>query len=197
MFCYRVTEGVSLGFEVPISVLVSGIFIGAALSIPLLLEEALPRPSADELEALDALGVRHVRLTKADVTWDDEKVVLGRPPKRVDRQALVWFQTHAGHRGKVFLTSRVRDETLKRGRVEPEFRPFPPVGVTLVASQHTPEELYAGVEGLNVLAMMQPGASVRIFRTGQLEGAAPWMAVHWHGDRLKTTVPPRFQDAHP
>lgn len=106
-------------------------------------------------------------------------------------QAIVHIGTAAGVRGKVFLRSSVRDEELVSGWVRPRHQLFPPVGVQPLCKPELLAELNKGVDMLDLLVMMNPGARFRIERTGKLEGASPLMFVRWSGreDGLSVEYP--------
>lgn len=119
-----------------------------------------------------------------DVAENDgeRRVVLEQ--RKNDRRALVLVQTMPGAHGAVGLFSNTLREYMgKDHRVKRELMPLSEaVGVTLVADLLADED-----HGPEFLVAMEPGASFRIVRTGNLRtgqkgrGAPPELVVMWNG----------------
>ena len=90
-----------------------------------------------------------------------------------DRQALVVVATSAGVGGELWLTSNCQEEYMEKGRVIRRSKPLEQaVGVTLLGSS---------AETNHKVLLLAPGASFKICRNGQLEGAPPELTVLWTG----------------
>lgn len=123
------------------------------------------------------------------------------------RKALVRIETAAGIKGSIFLTTSMHKEVRSsRQEVAKEFLPLPAPGVHFFCAREKEAELHRqlteGTDCLDVLVAMEPGASLRIKRTGDLRDSAkcPWDAspqlfLHWRGEELllKPTSPHRYQ----
>jgi len=87
--------------------------------------------------------------------------------------------------------------TERREEVGRRYFPFPSAGVHPFCSKEHIAQLGLGLEFLDVLLLMQPGAGFRIHRTGDLKDqhgvrASPQIAVRWIGHDLsrgRTTIP--------
>ena len=121
-----------------------------------------------------------LRLYRTDVT--DEGL---NTPKKNDRSALVLLDVRGGYGGLVTLTSGAYEDLLheKEQRVEKGFRQFPPVGVSIVEDEETPDGIapwVVGAEHLVLLIVMQHGSCFRVHRTGNLKGLLRDLFVEWH-----------------
>jgi hypothetical protein len=113
------------------------------------------------------------------------------PPNWRDTKALVRVTTQTIG-GALELSANSYIEDLRDGRVTRKRLPFPPIGVQIVHGG--PEPIRNKNDStLELLLILEEGASFRIFRTGELEGASPEIFVHWRGGNLETTVPRRFR----
>ena len=113
------------------------------------------------------------------------------PPNWRDNKALVRVMTQTLN-GTLALSAHSYTEELRAGRVVRNPLPFPPIGVTVVRGSVEP----IGEKGdisLELLLVLEDGASFRITRTGDLQKASPEIFVHWRGGRLETSVPRRFR----
>jgi hypothetical protein len=165
---------------------------------PLLLEE----PLAKFIKSLPSDGdIRYgleenspVRTASMQVDITPEHILLRRSTNRSDRQALVHVVTAAGVGGKVCLTANSYDVVqAKNKQVSRVFRPFPDAGVLPVCTTGFVDAAKAGVEFLDIMVQLYPGASFRVCRNGRLEGASPEMYVHWNGHTLNVVLPRKWR----
>jgi len=173
MFLFSVTETVRPGIPIDRDETPS-INVPAGCSAIVMLGRAI----ADTVERLPP-GVPWLK--RAHVSLKEGVLVLNPEKHSTSAQALVHVGTAAGVRGKVFLRSSVRDEELVKGWVRPKHQVFPPVGVQPLCEQGVLEAVNTGVDMLDMLLIMNPGARFRIERTGRLEGASPLIFVRWSG----------------
>ena len=139
---------------------------------------------------------RALRLKSASVDFGKDAILFKKPARRPERLALVHIETAAGDGGKVYLTANAYDEVFKNNKppVERRYKTFPGLGTQPFCTDETLTEVNKGVEFLDVVALMYPGASFRIYRNGRLEGASPQMFVHWNGMELRATLPRRYDE---
>ncbi len=126
-------------------------------------------------EELKLLGVPRILLHNLD--WDDSQGLLVKERLSNDRRALVCVQTAAGVGGTIWLTSNVSREewSEEKQRVT---RLTLPIGEAVgVETLHVME----GEFGTEYLVAMQPGASLRIRRSGELGGAPSGFTLLWNG----------------
>lgn len=131
-----------------------------------------------------------IRLIRADITAIDEAksaFKLLRESSAGDNRALVNVRVPTGLSGTIRFTANSYDEELRQGRVERVYRSFDAaIGITIVMSVDTGP-------WPDMLLTMEPGASFRILRTGDLDGRPPEMIVTWNGFKLRTIVPARYK----
>lgn len=137
---------------------------------------------------------RTLRLNRASVDFGRDSMLFKKPGRRPERLALVRVETAAGVDGKVFLTANSYDVAMKKNEVKRDYRRFPDAGITAFCTDEYLAAVHQGVEFLDVVALMYPGASFRLFRNGRLEGASPQMFVHWNGTELRATLPRRYDE---
>jgi hypothetical protein len=125
---------------------------------------------------------------------DGSPLLSPEPPDWSDEQALVHVTTQTLN-GTVAVTSTRSLERSRRGRKRREWLPFPGEGVTPVLGRW-PVNLGDGALSLELVLVMEPSASFRIIRTGELEGASPEIVVHWSGGELSISVPSEFREMH-
>jgi len=122
------------------------------------------------------LGVR-VAIDELDLASRESESRLVREANARDRRALVAVETVAGEGGSTALYSNLIQETLdqKRRRVIRTARPLADAaGITVIAEAITDT-------GPNWLLALEPGASFRIVRSGDLGDAPPELVVLWNG----------------
>jgi hypothetical protein len=96
-----------------------------------------------------------------------------------DQQLLLRLGTAGGVGGKAYLTANVLEEKMDQGRVSKHPSPFPSLGVQPLCTDEELARLQKGVEAIDLLLLMNPGANFCVRRTGGLEGAPPVLAVKW------------------
>jgi hypothetical protein len=185
MHCFRVGESTKRGLLVQTGRDAEGwlypyIPTPAGCSMKLMLDEELTRIINDAPATL-------LRLSEAELKFGDGVLLFKSAPKRHDKQALLRVETAAGTGGVARLTSGSYTSTLVGGeapRVYPRYHPFPDAGVLSFCTKEELQRVNRGVDFLDVIMLMHQGARCRIQRTGQLDGASPWMDLRWTGDRL-------------
>lgn len=135
------------------------------------------------------------RLQYAAVDFAREGLVLRRSTRRTERQALVRIETAGGVNGRVFLRANGYSESMERGWVRKDHDPFPPPGIQPLCTDEEVTRVNAGIEMLDLMCIMNPGSSFRIDRTGQLEGASPFLCVRWNGNTMKARYDERGNGA--
>ncbi len=99
-----------------------------------------------------------------------------------DRRAVVLVQTAPGLGGELHLFGNTVVERLDGlGQVWRDPAPFPPVGVRTAFEFEEDYGVRSHLWCKRWLVIMQPGASFRIRRSGQLNGAPPELVVTWTG----------------
>ncbi len=134
---------------------------------------------------LDDEGSAVASVFRAEFNKKTRRVETQAPPARYKEKnlALVYVHTAAGHNGKLWFSANVWDERLHDGRVVREYRPFPAVGVDVLA-------IGTGPTGEpEALLQMHQGASFRIQRDGDLQGLPPTLVVSWTGSVMKCFEP--------
>jgi len=116
------------------------------------------------------------------------------PPEWKDTKALVHVTTETLG-GTITVSANCYTEELQNGQVVKSWLPFPPTGVKVVLGTREPLPIEDGV-GLELLLILEEGASFRITRTGDLMGASPEIFVQWRDGRLFARVPHRFRGMH-
>ena len=116
----------------------------------------------------------------------------GRPGR--DRMALLQLTVAPGIGGKVTLTSSDMTSGVVKQQVARTYKPFPDAGVQLLGHPGAAEGYNAGVDFIDTLLLLYPGASFRVARTGKLSDDSGWKApavlfVAWTGSKLKLTAP--------
>ena len=129
--------------------------------------------------AVVMLHGQQVRLGPEPANWRDDK-------------ALVYVYTPAGAGGTLELTANNYLEQFAGGRVEKVWQPFPSLGVSIIAGTAEPV-LLDDVATLELLLVLEAGASFRITRTGDLQGASPEITVSWRDGQLHTSIPHRYR----
>jgi hypothetical protein len=139
-----------------------------------------------------------LRLKRAEVGFEQGVMVLKPARGAPSQQALVRVETMGGVEGKVTLTAEAYEEDLRQGRVKKLRHRFPPAGVLALCTDEQTKQHNTGCEVIDLFIVMNPGASFRIERTGQLtdqngESASPEMFIRWTGRALHAEVPRRFR----
>jgi hypothetical protein len=112
------------------------------------------------------------------------------PDEDDDDKALVHIATAGGVGGKAYLTANVlREAEDHRGRVSKRPSEFPSLGVQPFCTEEELARVRDGVEILDIVLLMKPGANFCVRRTGGLEGAPPVLSVRWNGKRLSIDNP--------
>jgi hypothetical protein len=186
MYCFQVTERVNVGL--PILWDDEGPSLEQPEGWPGQLK--LDAPLAEGIVWASEFGVTRLWQTSLDVGVN--YLLFKKPSKTNERIALVHIATAAGVGGKVYLTANAYEEVMQH-KVTREYRPFPGAGVTPLCKPEVVAAANAGVDALNMLVMMHPGASFRIRRNGKLEGASPQLFVQWNGSALEHTLPRRYR----
>lgn len=190
MHCFQIIERVMVGLPI----------LWKDDAVPYISQ---PKGCIGELRLDDALATgisKHspddlpMRLARASIDVGSDFLMFRKPIRRHERLAMVHITTCGGEGGKVYLTANSYDVEMRRDKVERVYRRFPDAGVNPLCKPETLEEIAGGVEELDVLAMLHPGASFRIYRDGKLEGASPQMFVHWNGSELRSTLPRRYEE---
>jgi hypothetical protein len=124
-----------------------------------------------------------LRLERASPDFAPHNLLLLKSPAHGhrDRQVLVHVITAGGVGGKAYLTANVLEEQMDRGWVRRRPRSFPPIGVQPFCTDEELARIREGVDILDVMLLMNPGANFCIRRTGNLEGAQPVLPVRWNG----------------
>jgi hypothetical protein len=126
-----------------------------------------------------------LRLTKASLDIRSEAVVL-RPETGPELTALVHVGTAGGVGGKAYMTGGVMQEKKERGWVRRQPSQFPPLGVQPFCTEDDLGRARTGMDILDVLLVMDPGAHFCINRTGDLddtcrpgESAPRVLSIRW------------------
>jgi len=136
-----------------------------------------------------------LRLKFAEMEIGNGVIVLKRDYRRHQRHrhkvsALVRVHTAGGAGGVARLLASSFDEIVlgrsPREEVGRNYHKFPPAGVHPFCDNEHLKKVREGVEILDVLMLMQPGAGFRIHRTGDLkdqfgESESAQIAVRWSG----------------
>lgn len=153
------------------------------------LEERLQQAIAEAPEGI-------VRLMSTTILQVSEHVLLGPAPtgdwQKQETRALVLVTTQAGVGGRIALTTNCYQEEMNGDRVVRVYGQFPSIGIEVVGSiNHSVNtEHFICYEALLVL---RDGASFRIRRTGDLDGASPILIVCWCNGCLWVRTPRRFR----
>lgn len=144
----------------------------------------LTREESSRLSAILAyVEPESIQLIYADVGSGNDIVrEKGRSP-----DALVLVETAAGPNGGISFLSNTYDEVVdpRSKRVKRRYHSsFPPPGVTVIKEGKTPQGSKC------YLLRMVPNASIRIERTGVLEGAPSVLTLVWKGRRGREGSPP-------
>jgi hypothetical protein len=132
-----------------------------------------------------------VRLHRADVLdLGDNKHKLSKERDVRDRRALLAVRTAAAPNGQVRVHANSYSEVEENGRVSRKYNDFPTPGISLVASGQC---IRGDTTWEEFLLVLVPGASFRVARNGDLEGAAPEMVVAWNGYKMRSEVPRKFR----
>lgn len=171
MKTFTITDVVKKGFEVRYSSGQETCLFGRPINQRALrhLEGAVCGPVTAILHWLDAVQV------DGALQFDREK-----DPN--DRRALVLVATAAGEGGRIsFLPNTMVDRfnAVDKRVYRVPHGVFPPPGIEVLGER----KLDDGSE--ETLLMMYPGASFRIHRTGDLQGAAPQLKLCWDGSWTK------------
>lgn len=188
MLCFQVTETVTRGILI------------CRRPMPHIPQRELPiAPLLDSacVEAIRQGADGQFYLERASPEQGKEGLLL-RNRRDDARKALVRIETMAGVGGKVRLTANVYREMEKRRGPKEIIRlyePTAPLGVHFYTEGVNEEEyrmgLFEGVDALDVLVSMCPGASLHIGRTGDLrDNNSPWhglqhMFLQWGGGELR------------
>jgi hypothetical protein len=134
---------------------------------------ALARPLADFVARGPDVGLV---LTHANVIEEQARVVLSRPIRQDDRRALVLIETCSGIGGHI------------------DWKPSNRVRVLNGMRRHV--HFYTEGKALEVVAMLQEGACIRLSRTGDDidDGENDWTeaTLFWNGESLLMRTPPRL-----
>lgn len=176
MHCYELTDSVRAG----LSVSRSGV---PHIPTP---HGCLGTVTLDEpmVEAIDFMPEEaEVRLKRVTLNLRRGEVLLKKAVQD-DRLALLRICPAAGDGGRVRLTANAYDTKLERGSVGRVYRPFPDAGIQPLCTDDVLAQANEGVELLDILVMMYPGASFRVIRNGRLRDqtgaeASPEMFVKW------------------
>jgi hypothetical protein len=125
-----------------------------------------------------------LRLERMTLDFAPNMLLMRAPVSDQDQQVLVHVQTAGGVGGKAYLTANVLQEAMERGHVTKRPSAFPSLGVQAFCTDEELARIRDGVEILDVLLLMNPGANFCVRRTGSLEGAPPVLSVRWNGSRL-------------
>lgn len=173
------------------------------------LEEGLGRHAKHALGLAQATGTP--RIYRADIIRQGEELCLTAEKDPDSREAAVLMSTAPGEGGELRLTANTFREAVERehwGRhthlqVVKHWDAFPPPGVELLNTEHVKVDS-DGVCGWQtswgeqqtpppILLKMVAGSSFRIWRSGDLGGAAPVFLVSWSGRELWTVVPRAYE----
>jgi hypothetical protein len=196
MRCYRVTERVKKGLLVHTEHEQGQVhpFIPTPDGCPMRL--FLDTQLTAAIQSCDPV---ELRLVSARVEFADGYILFRSAPRSHDRQAFVRVETAGGVDGQVKLTANSYTTALKKSGHFPEvarrYAEFPDAGVVPFCTPEELDRVAKGVDFLDVLLVMHKGASFRIERTGELDGASPELFVHWNGYDLKIDVPRRYREA--
>jgi hypothetical protein len=135
----------------------------------------------------DELPPGAVRIHRTTLDVSGGVIWLKKPSQRGEQQALVHLTQPAAPGGTIRLTAS-DFEWKDSGRA---YEPFPPHGVQPLCEEAHLEELGRGVEELDVFLVLSPGASFRIFRSGELEGLSSELFVRWTRGELTVSSPSR------
>jgi hypothetical protein len=105
------------------------------------------------------------------------------PDEDDDDQALVHVATAGGVGGKAYLTANVLKETDNGDCISKRPSDFPSLGVQPLCTDEELARVRGGVDILDVVLLMRPGANFCVRRTGGLEGAPPVLSVRWNRTR--------------
>lgn len=119
----------------------------------------------------------HARFTKSGFLVHD---------RSRSNTVLVHVDTMAGEGGRLWYEANSWSE-VRTSRVIRQYHEFPSAGVDVLAIGYGP-----GGEP-HALVKMIPGASFRICRDGDLDGASPVIVVVWSGSVLSAFPPKKFQ----
>lgn len=129
-----------------------------------------------------------IRMLNVTVMPDGESITSCTP----GTEALVRLDVSASRGGKVTLSaSNDRGEVIERGRVVKRFGPFPSVGTAVMCPllnlpfDERPWTL--GAPRLEMMIVMTPGASFRIFRSRTSGGIPMNSYILWTGMKLEMT----------
>jgi hypothetical protein len=185
MKCFELTENVTTGLSVMVDPCDDVVFrLGAQQPTDIPIGRGF-------VELLREAGVKgEVRLKWADVLEVESTLKIARERDRGDQRALLAVRTAPPQHGKMYCLANSYDEVEQNGRVSREFRPFPSLGVTVIAEGKC-------IQGDDCwdekLLLLSPGASFRVVRKGRLEGAAPEIVVAWNGRDMHAHVPKKFR----
>jgi len=180
------------------------------LTLPL--DKTLSAGAKQALQLAKATGAP--RIYQADASRAEGRLQLVSTKDAHSREAIVLVATEAGEDGELKLTANTFRECLETERygrhthqqVTKVWNSFPPPGVELL----NPEHAQIGEDGVcrwdpgveiktqvapPILLRMNAGASFRVWRSGDICGAASNFLVSWSGKELWTVVP-RNHDNH-
>lgn len=154
------------------------------------------------------------RIYRADLTRQGEELCLVSEKDPGSREAVVLISTAPGEDGELRLTANTFREGVELERwgrhthlqVTKMWNTFPPPGVEIVNCEHIEVDengvcrwgaawAERGVQQAPppILLKMVAGASFRVWRSGDLGGAAPVFLVSWSGKELWTVVPRNYE----
>jgi hypothetical protein len=125
-----------------------------------------------------------LRLARATLDFAPNNLLLlkkAMPQGAVQQQVLVYIGTAGGVGGKAYLTANVFEEQIDQGRVRKRPSSFPSLGVQALCTDEELARVRAGVDILDVIVILNPGANCCIRRSGALEGAHRLLTVRWNG----------------
>jgi len=129
----------------------------------------------------------------ADMELGKELLVLHTPRRRGRKHSsLVRVRVAGGVGGVARLLANCYTEAVgKNEEVGRQYFPFPSAGVYAFCSEEHKAQLRLGLEFLDVLMLLQPGAGFRIHRTGNLKDqhgvkAPSQLSVRWTGYTLSS-----------
>jgi len=161
----RATKGIELNFRKNATSSVCGVSLGSKM-----------------LARLSKAGVQEAKtvLHWLDVEEENEDLRLVPEENIKDRRALVLVETVPGLGGSIWLTSNdvISKVDASTERVIRESPPKTPNTGVQVLAQAASDTIGSGV---HFLVSMLPGASFKIVRTGNLEGAPSEIVVSWSG----------------
>jgi hypothetical protein len=135
----------------------------------------------------------------ADIDYRNGEYILTRETKKFTYAALVNLHVAPGVGGAVYLSGERRVASAvwadgKEGRhpcVTTSWEQWPPVGVTTdpaVEIEHTGRIKAPPDTPVPLVLGMIRGASFRVYRTGELDGAPREFVVRWTGKKLQTII---------